>query len=246
VIYNAPTAGQATRFIIIDDWPSTLPASDQDADYIMSSVPGIWVDLATEILSARAGANGTISPSNTVYVEAGANETFSITAANDYNISDVLVDGSSVGPTNSYTFHSVILHHTISATFTPILAAKGTPLWWLHSYGLTNDPNVAEIADPDGDGLLTWQEYVAGTDPTNPASCFRINTISGVDIGQPPVISWDTTTGRLYSVYSRTNLLVSPWITNAWRLPCNGTPLTYTNSGSNAPVLFFHLGVEKP
>ncbi|MCF7863664.1 MAG: glycoside hydrolase family 127 protein, partial [Kiritimatiellales bacterium] len=44
----------------------------------------------------------------------------------------------------------------------------GTPYGWLLQYGLTNYDTDA-MADVDGDGLLSWQEYVAGTDPTDPA-----------------------------------------------------------------------------
>ncbi len=52
------------------------------------------------------------------------------------------------------------------------------PEFWLAQFGLTNfEDDVA--ADADSDRLLTWQEYWADTNPTNPASCLRMNTMRG-------------------------------------------------------------------
>lgn len=48
----------------------------------------------------------------------------------------------------------------------PALTTTGTPHWWLAQYGLTNFEADA-ISDTDGDGLVTWREYLSGTCPTN-------------------------------------------------------------------------------
>jgi hypothetical protein len=47
----------------------------------------------------------------------GASRTYSISAAAGYQVADVLVDGSSVGPVASYTFSQVNADHSISASF---------------------------------------------------------------------------------------------------------------------------------
>jgi len=59
----------------------------------------------------------------------------------------------------------------------PVLATvRGTPLAWLQRYGLGENPGweVADIADADGDGKATWEEYVADTDPTNRDSVLEL------------------------------------------------------------------------
>ncbi len=68
-------------------------------------------------IAASAGLNGSISPSGTVEVAAGATQSFAIKAENGYSIADVLVDGVSVGAVASYEFPSVSATHVIYASF---------------------------------------------------------------------------------------------------------------------------------
>ncbi len=69
------------------------------------------------LISASAGPNGSVSPNDDVAVFSGSNQTFTISAAGGFAIADVLVDGGSVGATNSYTFSGVTNDHTIVASF---------------------------------------------------------------------------------------------------------------------------------
>ena len=71
-------------------------------------------------ITASAGNGGTITPSGSTSVGAGATVTFAIAPNTGYVISDVLVDGSSVGAVSSYTFETVSANHTIQATFSQI------------------------------------------------------------------------------------------------------------------------------
>lgn len=69
-------------------------------------------------ITASAGPGGSILPSGTVTLAYGTSQTFNITPNTGYHISDVQVDGSSVGAVSSYTFNNVTANHTISASFT--------------------------------------------------------------------------------------------------------------------------------
>lgn len=68
-------------------------------------------------ISASAGTGGSISPSGSVSVVAGGNQTFTITASSGYQVSSVTVDGANVGAVSTYTFSNVQTNHTISAVF---------------------------------------------------------------------------------------------------------------------------------
>jgi len=71
----------------------------------------------TYSITASAGSHGSISPSGATTVNSGDNQSYNITADSGYHVSNVLVDGSSVGAVSSYTFNTVTADHTISATF---------------------------------------------------------------------------------------------------------------------------------
>ena len=68
-------------------------------------------------ITATAGANGSISPSGKVEVVEGADQAFSITANEGYEIESLKVDGAAVSTATSYTFTNVRAAHTIEATF---------------------------------------------------------------------------------------------------------------------------------
>ena len=68
-------------------------------------------------ITATAGANGSISPSGKVEVVEGADQAFSITANEGYEIESLKVDGAAVNTATSYIFTNVRAAHTIEATF---------------------------------------------------------------------------------------------------------------------------------
>ena len=73
-------------------------------------------------VSASAGAKGSVSPSGSVSVPYGQDQTFTITPASGYQVSSVLIDGVSYGAVTTYTFYRTYANHTISAAFSPIVS----------------------------------------------------------------------------------------------------------------------------
>jgi len=71
----------------------------------------------TFTIAASAGDGGSIDPAGEVSVEYGAEQTFTIEPDEGYRVADILVDGQSVGPVESYTFDHVVADHTIHAGF---------------------------------------------------------------------------------------------------------------------------------
>ncbi len=71
----------------------------------------------TYTITASASENGYINPEGQVKVSSGDDERFVIAAKDGYVISDVIVDGESVGPVSTYLFENVRENHTIEAVF---------------------------------------------------------------------------------------------------------------------------------
>jgi hypothetical protein len=71
----------------------------------------------TYTITAIAGRNGIISPSDEVTVGNGSDQTFVIEPDSGYHVSELLVDNKSVMPTGEYTFKNVDSNHTIEAKF---------------------------------------------------------------------------------------------------------------------------------
>ena len=75
-------------------------------------------------IKATAGAGGSISPSGNVSVREGRDRTFTITPDKGYAVSNVKIDGKSIGAVKSYTFENVRRNHAIEVIF---MKANGNP-----------------------------------------------------------------------------------------------------------------------
>jgi hypothetical protein len=73
--------------------------------------------LRTFTITATAGPNGSISPQESVTVNYGASQNFSIMPNACYEVASVMIDGAAVGSVTSYTFNNVTADHSIQASF---------------------------------------------------------------------------------------------------------------------------------
>jgi len=83
--------------------------------------------------------------------------------------------------------------------------------------------------DPDGDGATNWQEYVAGTNPRDPASRFDLQIspnlgTSGMEL------AFGSATGRLYSLYASTDLVHGAWSPLQTNLSGSGSVLVVSDT----------------
>lgn len=87
------------------------------------------INTYTITASADANRQGAISPSGVVSVNSGATKVFSMTPITGSLISDVLVDGASLGAVSTYTFTNITTDHTISASFTVSIENDDTNIY---------------------------------------------------------------------------------------------------------------------
>ena len=90
-----------------------------------SSGGGGWYD-SYYTIEATAGAGGSISPSGSVSVHEGADQTFTITPDKGYAVANVKIDGESIGAVKSYTFENVSKAHAIEVIFVKGTASAST------------------------------------------------------------------------------------------------------------------------
>jgi len=71
-------------------------------------------------ITASAGPDGTISPQGSTQVALGSGQTYIMSPHSGYAISEVRVDGVSVGKVSTYTFTNVQSNHSISVSFAAV------------------------------------------------------------------------------------------------------------------------------
>jgi hypothetical protein len=109
--------------------------------------------------------------------------------------------------------------------------------WRLARFGSASSPAGAPEADPDGDRATNREEFLAGTDPLNPAS-FPTTTLS---VGAASVtLGMNLPANRWFQVETSTNLL--HW--TLWDVPGNhglpfpGAPVSLTAPPAGAHQYF--------
>ena len=100
---EAPSGFSANAVFAIDNFRVTRLGEEPEPD--------------TYTIAVTQAEGGTIDPAS-AEVEKGDDVTFTFTAAEGYELTDVVVDGESVGVQNPYTFTNVTADHTITAVFT--------------------------------------------------------------------------------------------------------------------------------
>ena len=108
-------------------------------------------------IKATAGTGGSITPSGNVSVREGRDKTFTITPDKGYTVSNVKIDGRSIGAVKSYTFENVKRAHTIEVRFTRANEFIDVPsdsyfyeaVMWAVENGVTTGVSASRF-DPNG------------------------------------------------------------------------------------------------
>ncbi|WP_243373193.1 CxxxxCH/CxxCH domain-containing protein [Geotalea sp. SG265] len=110
-----PEAGYSVVDVSVDGKSVGAVTSYTFANVITNHTISATFKINTYTITALPMSNGTITVTPQT-VDYGGNADCSIAPAAGYVLTDVLVDGQSVGPVTSYRFTNVTANHTISAT----------------------------------------------------------------------------------------------------------------------------------
>jgi hypothetical protein len=128
---------------------------------------------------------------------------------------------------NPANFQPGLITSNAVLTILPDTDADGLPDEWESSHGLNTASASDAVQDTDADGAGNWQEYLAGTDPADPASCLRIDRIDWSP--DAVALQFIAVSNKTYTVQSRPAFTVPDAIwTRVADVPAASTNRTIT------------------
>ena len=133
-------------------------------------------------ITATAGAGGQISPNGSTIVSCGNDQSYVITADDGYAIDSVIVNGTSVGAVNSYTFENVHENADIRVVFSQ------------NHYTVTASAGNGGQVSPETSDVVYGQRV---TIDITPDDCYSIASVivNGVNVGAVSSYTFDNVRG---------------------------------------------------
>ncbi len=212
------------------DGSATAPAAAGSYAVIGTVADANYAGIGTGTLVV-AKATATVSLSGLYYVYDGYAKSATVTTDPAGLNASVTYNGSATAPsaTGSYAVVATVsdANYQGSASGTLTIAPEGEDpfVQWLQDQELDpQDSRYDETADDDGDGMTTYQEYVADTEPDSSNSVLKLSgTYVRASVSNATgkiLFSFPASTGRYYQLVYATNLM-SPLITSnlGWGVP---------------------------
>ncbi len=183
-------------------------------------------NITNDPVFVNPGANNFSLQSNSPCINSGDN--LVVTSSTDFAGNPRIVGGTvDIGTYESQTPTSIIGYA------------------WLQQYGLPTDGSV-DFADLDGTGLNVDQDWIAGLNPTNPASVLALLPPVPAHNTNGVTVTWQSVKGINYFIQLSSNLTVQPAFTTIQSNlvgQAGSTSYTDTNAVGTGPY-FYRVGVQ--
>ncbi len=218
---NATVTASPSEGSTFTGWGNNCSGTNLVTQIVMNSnkICVATFNLNTYTITAVSGANGSVTPAGVTTKNYGTSQVYTITPTTNYRVSDVVVDGVSVGAVNTYTFSNIKANHVIGASFD------------INQFTLTL--NRAGTGSGTVTGAGTYNSGVTAV-PSATANFGSIFTGWSGDCnatsGQVVMNSNKTCTANFNLVSAITaSLSANP---TAMTLPTNSTTITWTTTGN--------------
>lgn len=124
-------------------------------------------------------------------------------------------------------------------------AGDNLPDWWQVQYFGVNNPSAAPGIDADGTGQNNRFKYIAGLNPTNPASIF-VFRIGNAAPGQKQIIFTPALSDRVYTVHFATNLTAGFTPLTTLTFSDMGQTRTVTDTDATQPAKYYRVNIALP
>ncbi|MGB1261049.1 MAG: sulfatase/phosphatase domain-containing protein, partial [Akkermansiaceae bacterium] len=223
------------RLTISKDYHVSASAT---TDVLLGGTTTPGEDYAQIIVAEKATLNGSLTASLEDGYTPNTGDTFIILTASEitgkFQHADDTITIGDHSFSIIYNAQSVVLKK-VSTT------AKGTPHSWLDSHGLSPNYEQEDLADGDNDGIPTWQEFIAGTNPADSTSVFRA-TVEPLSVTEN-AITWELKPARRYYIESSDSL--GGFSVIAGPFTGDDSSFTYPLPITAEPKRFYRIRVER-
>jgi PKD repeat protein len=247
VISNALAGDAGTYSVIVSNIAGTLTSSNATLTVVGTAATASFTaspTYGTEPLGVTFSDTSSGSPNITLFW--------------DFGDSSQATNAGGAGFVHTYAAGTYTVTLTASNAFGPVSTLVSNNLitvltafqaWQSNYFGCTACPQAQPDADPLGKGMSNMNQFLAGLNPTNPASLFTV--ISTVSSGADIVITWKTAGVRTNAVQATSGDGNGGYNTNGFTnisgsiiLPVAGDTVTnYTDVGgaTNSPSRYYRI-----
>jgi hypothetical protein len=115
--------------------------------------------------------------------------------------------------------------------------------WKVRFFGSVTSEAAGADQDPDHDGVSNWAEYLAGTDPTDPASFLHLQGAVLDPAIRHVVLRWLSAPGKTYTIEAAAGLS-GGWSTLASNLSGDGGWQEWTQTNLSADTQFYRIRLQ--